>query len=125
MYKRQFTRSRRSVDVLFPSTGKQAAVWAILASGTVERVVAPRPVMGVRGFWVESAHSGYAVVPTDRVKGATATIVQPRQQDSAPDPGPTLTIRLTNRLHKKHPVNFAVRIAIARDVEAAKRALAR
>jgi hypothetical protein len=121
---RSFTRSRRSVDALFPSTGKQAAVWAILASGAVERVVGPRPVMGVRGFWVESARSGYVVVPVDRVKGATATIVQPRRQPSAPDPGPTLSVHLTDRLRKKRPVVFAVRIAIAPDVEAAKRAVA-
>jgi hypothetical protein len=121
-----FTRSRRSVDVLFPSTGKQtAAVWAILASGAVERVAGPRPLLGVRGFWVHSAHSGYTVVPTDRVKGSTATIVQPRRQPSAPDPGPTLTVRLTDRLRKKHPVRFAARIAIARDLDAAKRAVAR
>jgi hypothetical protein len=122
---RSFTRSRRSVDVLFPSTGKQAAVWAILAGGEAVRVDGPRPVMGVRGFWVESAHSGYVVVPVDRVKGATATIVQPRRQDSAPDPGPTLSVHLTNRLRKKRPIRFAVRIAIARDVDAAKRAVAR
>ena len=51
--------------------------------------------MGVAAFWVQSERSGYVVEPLDRVKGATASIVQPRRQPSAPDPGPTLSIRLT------------------------------
>jgi len=77
-------------------------------------------VMGVRGFWVQSEHSGYAVVPVDRVKGATAAIIQPAPQPSAPYPGPTLTIRLTDHLRKKRPVRFAAKIVIARDLEAAR-----
>src|SRR4029079_1098659 len=56
----------RSAEVLFPSTGgTSAAVWAVLQDGTVVPVTAARPVQGVRGFWVQSAHSGYAVVPAD------------------------------------------------------------
>jgi hypothetical protein len=114
----------RSAEILFPSTGgSSAAVWAVLQGGTVVPVTAARPVRGVRGFWVQSAHSGYAVVPVDRVKGSTASIIQPKRQISAPDPGPTLSIRLTNRLQKKHPVRFAARIVVARDIDAAKRAI--
>jgi hypothetical protein len=117
-------KRRRSAEVLFPSTGgSSAAVWAVLQGGAVVPVTAVRPVQGVRGFWIQSAHSGYAVMPVDRVKGSTASIIQPSRQLSAPDPGPTLTIRLTNRLQKKHPVRFAARIVIARDLDAARRAI--
>ena len=115
------TRRQRSAEVLFPSTGgTHAAVWAVLRGGAVVPVTAQRPVMGVRGFWVQSEHSGYTVVPVDRVKGSTAAIIQPARQASAPNPGPTLSIRLTNRLRKKRPVRFAVKIEIARDLEAAR-----
>jgi hypothetical protein len=117
-------KARRSAEVLFPSTGgSSAAVWAVLNGGVVVPVTAARPVQGVRGFWVQSAHSGYAVVPVDRVKGSVASIIQPKRQPSAPFPGPTLSIRLTNRLQKKHPVRFAARIVVARDIDAAKRAI--
>jgi hypothetical protein len=123
---RASTRRRRSAEVLFPSTGgQQAAVWAVLRGGAVVPVTTRRPVMGVRGFWVQSAHSGYAVMPIDRVKGSTAAIIQPKRQPAAPDPGPTLSIRLTTRLLKKRPVRFAARIVIARDLDAARRAIAR
>jgi len=118
------TRRQRSAEVLFPSTGgTHAAVWAVLRGGAVVPVTAQRPVMGVRGFWVQSEHSGYTVVPVDRVKGSTAAIIQPARQASAPNPGPTLSIRLTNRLRKKRPVRFAVKIEIARDLEAARAAI--
>jgi hypothetical protein len=118
------TRKRRSAEVLFPSTGgSRAAVWAILGGGAAVPLSERRPVKGVRGFWVQSERSGYAVVPVDRVKGATAAIIQPKRQASAPDPGPTLSIRLTNRLRKKHPVRFAARLSIARDLETARRAM--
>jgi hypothetical protein len=114
----------RSAEVLFPSTGgTSAAVWAVLKGGIVVPVTAARPVKGVRGFWVQSAHSGYAVIPVDRVKGSVASIIQPKRQPSAPFPGPTLSIRLTDRLQKKHPVRFAARIVVARDIDAAKRAI--
>ena len=118
------TSRRRSAEVLFPSTGgAKAAVWAILRDGTAVRLDVPREVRGVAGFWVQSESSGYAVVPVDRVKGSIASIVQPKAQGSAPDPGATLVVRLTNRLRKKRTVRFAVKIAIARDLDAAKRAV--
>jgi hypothetical protein len=121
---RGLTRRPRSAEVLFPSTGgTDAAVWAILRDGTAVRVVSPRPVKGVAGFWVQSEHSGYAVVPVDRVKGSVAQIIQPAPQKSAPDPGPTLSIRLTRRLIRKRPIRFSARIVIARDVEAARPAV--
>jgi len=118
---RATTSRRRSADALFPSTGgDRAAVWAMLRGGEVLPLSSRRPVQGVRAFWVQSEKSGYVVEPIDRVKGATARTVQPGRQRSAPDPGPTLTIRLTRRLRER-PVRFAARITTARDLEAARR----
>jgi hypothetical protein len=116
------TRAARTAEVQFPSTGgERAAVWAILGGGDAVPVQQRRPVGGVAAFWVQSERSGYAVVPLDRVNGATAAIVHPDRQPSAPDPGPTLTIELTRRLHER-PVQFSARIVPARDLEAARRA---
>jgi hypothetical protein len=116
-------RRRRSAEALFPSTGgSNAAVWALLASGESVPLTARRPLQGVAAFYVKSERSGYVVELRDRVKGATAAIVMPNRQPSAPDPGPTLSILLTGRLGRR-PVRFAVRIVPARDLDAARAAL--
>jgi hypothetical protein len=121
---RSKTSRRRTVDLLFPSTGgDRAAVWALLRGDGAVKLTAERPVQGVQAFWVQSEHSGYVVQPLDRVKGARARIVQPGKQPSAPDPGPTLTLRLTDRLRKKRTVRFTARLVVARDLEAARRAV--
>jgi hypothetical protein len=123
---RATTRLRRSAEALFPSTGgERAAVWALLRDGQTVQVTEPRPVMGVAAFYVQSEKSGYVVEPIDRVKGATASIVQPGRQASAPDPGPTLSVRLTGRLTRKRPVHFSVRIAPAASLDEARAELAR
>ena len=123
---RATTSRRRSAEALFPSTGgERAAVWALLRDGQAVQLTAPRPVQGVAAFWVQSERSGYVVEPVDRVKGATASIVQPRRQPSAPDPGPTLSVRLTGRLRQKRAVRFSVRIAPAADLAAARAVIAR
>jgi hypothetical protein len=115
------TRRRRSAEALFPSTGgSNAAVWAFLRDGRAVRVVGRRPMQGVAAFWVQSERSGYVVQPIDRVKGASASVIQPKRQRSAPDPGPTLSIRLTDRLVRKRPVRFSARIAVAADLDAAR-----
>ncbi len=118
---RATTKARRSAEALFPSTGgERAAVWALLRDGQTVPVTEPRPVMGVAAFWVQSERSGYVVEPIDRVKGATASIIQPNRQPSAPDPGPTLSVELTRRLTRKRPVHFSVRIAPAADLATAR-----
>jgi hypothetical protein len=123
---RATTSRRRSAEALFPSTGgERAAVWALLRDGQAVQVTAERPVMGVAAFWVQSERSGYVVEPLDRVKGATASLIQPNRQPSAPDPGPTLSVRLTGRLVRKHPVHFSVRITPAADLASARAAVAR
>ncbi len=120
------TRLRRSAEALFPSTGgERAAVWALLRDGQDVQLTAERPVMGVAAFYVQSERSGYVVEPIDRVKGATASIIQPDRQPSAPDPGPTLSVRLTGRLARKRPVHFSVRITPAADLASARAAAAR
>jgi hypothetical protein len=119
---RATTRRRRSAEALFPSTGgARAAVWALLRDGRAVPLSARRPVRGVAAFWVQSERAGYVVQPLDRVKGATASTVMPRRQPSAPDPGPTLSIRLTGRLRQR-PVRFSVRLVAARDLAAARMA---
>jgi hypothetical protein len=121
---RASTSRRRSIEALFPSTGGQdAAVWALPQGGAPMQVTASLPVRGIAAFWVQSERSGYLVQPLDRVKGAVAEIVQPHRQPSAPHPGPTLTIRLTEHLRKKRPVVFSARIVPAADVETARAAL--
>jgi hypothetical protein len=117
------TSRRRSAEALFPSTGgEQAAVWALLRDGQALPLAERRPVQGVAAFWIQSEHSGYVVAPQDRVKGATASTVLPTKQPSAPDPGPTLSIRLTGRLRER-PVRFSARIVPARDLETARAAV--
>ena len=119
------TSRRRSAEALFPSTGgARAAVWTLLRDGRAVPLSARRPVEGVEAFWVQSERSGYVVEPRDRVKGATASTVMPKRQPSAPDPGPTLSIRLTGRLRER-PVRFSALIVPARDLAAAQRAAAR
>ena len=118
---RATSKLRRNAEALFPSTGgERAAVWALLRDGQVLPVTEARPVMGIAAFWVQSEHSGYVVEPLDRVKGATASIIQPNRQPSAPDPGPTLSVQLTRRLARKRPVHFSVRIVPAADLAAAQ-----
>ena len=69
----------RSAEVLFPSTGGDAAppCGRCCAAAPSCRSAPGARVMGVRGFWVQSENSGYAVVPVDRVKGSIAAIIQP------------------------------------------------
>ncbi len=117
------TSRRRSAEALFPSTGgEHAAVWALLRDGQALPLTERRPVQGVAAFWIQSERSGYVVEPRDRVKGATASTVLPQRQPSAPNPGPTLSIRLTGRLRER-PVRFSARIVPARDLVAARAAL--
>ena len=84
-------------------------MWAILKGGAAVRLETPRPLQGIRGFWIQSAKTGYAVAPLDRVKGSVVKIVKPKKQASAPNPGPTLSVFLTRRVKRKRPVVFAAR----------------
>ena len=94
----------RIVDVLFPSWGRRTA--------RIER----RP-----GYlYVRSAGAGYVVVP---VGGRfTVGVIRPRRQDSAPNPGPTVRVRLAVRANR---ASFAARIAPAATPADADRVAAR
>jgi hypothetical protein len=119
------TRLPRSAEALFPSTGgDQAAVWALLRDGQAVPLTERRPVQGVAAFYVQSERSGYLVEPVDRVKGATASIIRPKRQPSAPDPGPTLSIRLTGRLRRERAVHFSARIKVVASLDEARAASA-
>jgi hypothetical protein len=120
---RSNTSRRRTADVLFPSTGDKAAVWALLRGGGAVKLSSERAVQGVKAFWVQSEDSGYVVEPVDRVKGAVARTVLPAKQASAPHPGPTLSLHLTGRLRKKRTVRFSARIVVVADLAGAKRAV--
>ena len=112
----------RTVEVLFPSTGRRSArLWAVRRDRARSRV-GRRPVnsRGISYLHVRSARSGYVVVPLARA-GIAVRAVPAAPQDSAPDAGPTLAVRFADR----RTVRFAVRIAPARTAAAAARVAAR
>ncbi len=64
-------------------------------------------------FEIESAQSGYTVVPLRRPAGAVARVLLPSRQSSNPDPGPTLAIEIAQGSTWRR-ARFAARIAVAR-----------
>lgn len=106
------TDRRASADVLFPSTGSNARVTAVLRDGRRVRVGGTRIALDrVARFEVRSTHAGYTVTPLSRPKGATAHIVRPARQSSAPNPGPTLGIQVS-RAAKVSTKAFAARVRV-------------
>lgn len=83
----------KAVEVLFPSWGKGARVWAVNGAGERTAVRGTTSLDGVEYFHVESEHSGYVVVISSGAAKATAVSRAVASQSSAPDPGPTLTVR--------------------------------
>ena len=114
---RRAARGRWSVDVLFPSTGAEATVTAVLADGSRERL-GERRLSDVRWLHVESEDSGYVIVPLGRATGRLR-LVHAGPQDSAPDPGPTLAVALLSASALR-PLRFAVRLAPAVAGDAAR-----
>jgi hypothetical protein len=111
-------RGRYAIDVLFPSWGRAARIEAILrggrrvtlaAQGRRRRSVSLRDVVY---FYVAGEDSGYVVVPTGRRPRATAHILRPKAQSSAPRPGPTLAVQLAQRKRVRR-MALSVRIAPA------------
>ena len=64
--------SGKSVEVLFPSWGKGARVWAVSASGERTALNKSRSLEGIAWFHVESEHSGYVVVIRSGARWARA-----------------------------------------------------
>jgi hypothetical protein len=111
-------RTRYAVDVLFPSWGRAAKVEAILRGGRRVTLAAQgrrrRSVSlgDVVYFYLAGEDSGYVVVPTGHRPRATAHILRPKAQSSAPRPGPTLAVQLAQRKRIRRSA-LAVRIAPA------------
>jgi hypothetical protein len=122
---RRTGEARETADVLFPSWGRRSAqIWAVGHDGRRTRV-GPRPVGGggVKYLYVRSARSGYVVVPAPGA-GFTVQTIRPAPQDSDPNPGPTLIVRLADRRRFRH-VAFAARLAPAHTADEAARVAAR
>jgi hypothetical protein len=103
----------RAVEVLFPSWGKGARVWAVSAAGERAAVRSARSLDGVAWFYVQSRHSGYVVVIRSGGANATALTRRVAAQASAPNPGPTLAVRIKQAA-------VTARVAPAPDFETAR-----
>ena len=111
---RRYGRARLRVDVLLPSWGAAAG------RGGSPRRLASQSARGralrlarIARFEIESAQSGYTVVPLRRPAGAVARVLLPSRQSSNPDPGPTLAIEIAQGSTWRR-ARFAARIAVAR-----------
>ena len=67
-------------------------------------------------FYIAGEDSGYVVVPTGRRPRATAHILRPKAQSSAPRPGPTLAVQFA-QIKRLRRLGLGVRIAPARSKE--------
>ncbi len=111
-------RGRLTVDVLFPSWGREAKIEAVLRngrrvtlarSGARPRLVAARDVAY---YYLAGEDSGYVVVLVGVPRRSVAHVLRPKRQPSAPRPGPTLAINVARHGHFK-PIRMAARIAPA------------
>jgi hypothetical protein len=121
---RRVRRGRFTVDVLFPSWGKNATVEAILTGG--KRVLLAGPgqprrkvsLAKVAYFYVAGEDTGYVMLPVERRPKAVAHVLRPRAQSSSPRPGPTLALQLARGQRFKR-LGLAMRIAPARTADEA------
>jgi hypothetical protein len=117
-------RGRLTVDVLFPSWGRDAQIEAVLLDGRrvalAQKGISPRVVRArdVAYYYVAGEDSGYVVVPIGVPARGLAHIVRPKRQSSAPRPGPTLAIQIV-RHGRFHRIGLAARIAPAATAEQA------
>ncbi len=111
-------RARYTVDVMFPSWGKTARVEAVMRGGRRVTLAEPQrkrrqvSLRDVAYFYLAGEETGYVVVPTGARPRATAHILRPKAQSSAPRPGPTLAVQLAHQRRFRR-VGLAVRIAPA------------
>jgi hypothetical protein len=114
------TARRLTTEIDFPSTGPNASDQAVLLDGSVVPVSAtPIALKDVAYFFVQSARSGYVVVPKVRPIGATVHTINVAPQSTEPHPGPTLEVQLTDS-QKFHKRSFVVRISPADTVDEAR-----
>jgi hypothetical protein len=94
--------------VTFPSWGRRARIVATLRDGrSVALSSRPLALAGIRSLHVHSARSGYRIVPLEPYARGSVRLIRGRAQSSAPDPGPTLEVRLGAA-----PARFAARIVV-------------
>ena len=106
-------RSHISAEVLFPSWGREAKVIGVRADGTVVRLGrSPSALRGIHHFEIRSEDAGYRVTPLRNPAGATARLIRPSRQASAPNPGPTLAIGIGPRSTARQ-FSFGARIVVA------------
>jgi hypothetical protein len=115
-------RSPHDVTAMFPSTGSDATVTAVLRDGARVQL---SPTASVRladtaFFHLSGTSCGYVVVPRSQAPRGRARLIAARPQASAPLPGPTLALELITGAPLR-PVTLSVRIAPARGAEQASR----
>ncbi len=104
-----------SADILFPSTGRDAGVVAVLKDGSQVRVGQQRIALSrISRLEVTSRHSGYTVTPLSRPAGAAVHLLRPAAQSSAPDAGPTLAVQVARNARFSR-VAFTARITPRQD----------
>jgi hypothetical protein len=67
-----------------------------MRDGGRQAVAIPTAVRDVDHFEVRSADGGYRIEAIAAPAGATAELVHPAREDSAPLPGPSLAVRLAH-----------------------------
>jgi hypothetical protein len=109
--RRAGARGPLRVEALFPSTGASARVVAVLHDGSRVAVGGHGLALaGIDHFEVRSTHGGYLVRPLGRPAGARVRTTRPAAQSSAPNPGPTLAIRIAGASVTR--ASFAARITL-------------
>jgi hypothetical protein len=112
---RVHARRRYGMDVSFPSTGPGAEAFAVLRDGRRVPVGdVPIPLAVVSYLHVQSAQSGYVVVPVERPRGARVHSVAVSSQWSAPLAGPTLVVEAA-RARRFRAISFAARLVPVRN----------
>jgi hypothetical protein len=94
-----------TVDVLLPSYGRDAGIAVQGEDGAVAPLTVPRALEGVARVQV----GGYGVTPLGAPGGALLLAVPGTAQVTAPEPGPTLFVRLVAGAELRR-VGFGVRI---------------
>jgi hypothetical protein len=93
--RRHGARGALRAEALFPSTGSSARIVAVLRDGgRVEVGGAGLALAEIDHLEVRSSRSGYVVRPLTRPPGGWVRAVRPAAQSSAPNPGPTLAVRI-------------------------------
>jgi hypothetical protein len=109
--KRTGARGRANVDVLFPSWGSDAHVFAVMRGGATRRIGTARvPLRRIAHLVIQSRYGAYIVLPSRRPRGVTVHLLHPRPQSSAPLAGPTLAVQLA-RNRRVRNARFGARFA--------------